>query len=79
MSRRHAQILVTGPQVIVEDLGSKNGTVVGETRIEAPTELSSGDRLRIGPFTFTVRISGTGTTTETQNWPPEDDENEREG
>jgi pSer/pThr/pTyr-binding forkhead associated (FHA) protein len=66
VSRRHAKILVTGSQVIIEDLGSKNGTLVGETRIEAPAVLSSGDQLRIGPFTLIVRMSGTGGATETE-------------
>jgi DNA-binding winged helix-turn-helix (wHTH) protein len=67
VSRCHAKILVTGSRVIIEDLGSKNGTIVGKTRIDAPAVLSSGDQVRIGPFTLTVRLSGTGSATESES------------
>jgi len=71
VSRRHAQILVMGTHVVIEDLGSKNGTLIGEKRLDAPAELSDGVQLRIGPFTLTVRIDATGGATETENWVPE--------
>jgi DNA-binding winged helix-turn-helix (wHTH) protein len=67
VSRRHAKILVAGSRVIIEDLGSKNGTLVGKTRIDAAAVLTGGDQLRIGPFTLTVRIGGLGGATETEN------------
>ena len=37
VSRRHARIVVTGAEVAVEDLGSKNGTFVGDRRVDGPT------------------------------------------
>lgn len=71
VSRHHAQILVSGTHVTVEDLGSKNGTLVGGTRIDAPRELPDGAELRIGPFTLTLRIDVTSGVTETENWIPD--------
>lgn len=67
VSRRHAQILVNGTHVTIEDLGSKNGTLVDEARIDAPAELSDCAQLRIGPFTLTLRIDASGGATETEN------------
>jgi len=48
ISRRHARIIVDGDAAVVEDLGSKNGTFVGDTRIETPTPLVHRDQLRLG-------------------------------
>lgn len=52
VSRRHARILVDGGQVLLEDLGSKNGTFVRKERIAAPTPLADGDMFWLG----TVRV-----------------------
>ena len=56
VSRRHARILVSETGATVEDLGSKNGTFLGETRVHAPTALGDGDTLRIGSVPVTVRV-----------------------
>jgi len=48
VSRHHARILVRGDQVLVEDLGSKNGTFLSGARVERPTPLKDGDALQIG-------------------------------
>src|SRR5262245_47363008 len=65
VSRHHAQFDVDGMHITVTDLGSKNGTYVGATRISQPTSLNSGDEIRIGPYTLIVRRS-TGALTETE-------------
>jgi DNA-binding winged helix-turn-helix (wHTH) protein len=57
ISRRHARIVVAGARATVEDLGSKNGTFVGDRRISAPHELRDGDELRIGDFTLTFHAA----------------------
>lgn len=54
ISRRHARIVVSDG-AWVEDLGSKNGTWVGETKIEGPTPLADGDAIRLGSVQFTFR------------------------
>jgi uncharacterized membrane protein YdfJ with MMPL/SSD domain len=48
LSRRHAQISKVDGRVVVEDLGSTNGTFVNGNRISAPTVLNPGDSLYLG-------------------------------
>ncbi|HEX6739786.1 MAG TPA: FHA domain-containing protein, partial [Vicinamibacteria bacterium] len=48
VSRRHARIVVRGDEASLEDLGSKNGTFVGEQRLEAPRLLADGDVISLG-------------------------------
>ena len=48
ISRRHAIVRKSDGGIQVEDLESTNGTFVNEQRISAPTELSTGDILRVG-------------------------------
>lgn len=47
-SRHHARIDVTGETVVLEDLGSSNGTLVNGLRVTAPLTLSIGDQIEIG-------------------------------
>jgi len=56
VSRRHARITVDGDAAVVEDLGSKNGTFVGDVRITGPTPLNHGDQLRLGQLAALLRI-----------------------
>jgi pSer/pThr/pTyr-binding forkhead associated (FHA) protein len=55
VSRRHAIIRITGREATVEDLGSRNGTFVGERRIENVSALENGDAIRIGSVVLTFR------------------------
>ncbi|HKP59964.1 MAG TPA: FHA domain-containing protein [Polyangiales bacterium] len=48
VSRRHAELRACGDQLIVEDLGSRNGTFVNGQRIEQPVTLRPGDDLVFG-------------------------------
>lgn len=48
VSRRHAAIRVAGGAVVIEDLGSRNGTFVNEARIDSAQKLRPGDQIRIG-------------------------------
>ncbi|MCC7359818.1 MAG: FHA domain-containing protein [Anaerolineales bacterium] len=48
VSRRHAQINLSGSGLVIEDLGSSNGTYVNGERITAPRALQAGDRLSLG-------------------------------
>jgi pSer/pThr/pTyr-binding forkhead associated (FHA) protein len=54
ISRRHAQLSPAPGGVLVEDLGSMNGTFVEERRIEGPTLVPPGGRVRIGETTLEV-------------------------
>jgi pSer/pThr/pTyr-binding forkhead associated (FHA) protein len=48
VSRRHAHVTPDGPGVVVEDLGSRNGTFVNGEPIPGPVRLEPGDQLQLG-------------------------------
>jgi pSer/pThr/pTyr-binding forkhead associated (FHA) protein len=50
VSRRHADIDLSGGTVTLRDLGSLNGTYVNRRRIEHDEVLESGDEIQIGKF-----------------------------
>ena len=52
ISRRHARLRYRTESVVLEDMGSTNGTYVNDTRIEDPTVLRSGDRFQVGGVHF---------------------------
>jgi DNA-binding winged helix-turn-helix (wHTH) protein len=56
VSRRHARIIVSGGQATLEDLGSKNGTFLKESRLESSTPLSDRDEIRLGVVRFKLRV-----------------------
>ncbi len=53
VSRRHAQLTYDGRDVILEDLGSTNGTLVNGERI-GRVRLEEGDRILVGETVFTI-------------------------
>lgn len=67
VSRRHARIMIDADGVSLEDLGSKNGTTVGETRIGSSVALRNGDRIVFGSVVTVYRTSGEGMSTETHS------------
>ena len=56
VSRQHCVITVTDSQVMIKDLGSRNGTYVNGARIEGELGLKAGDHLKIGPVELEVAI-----------------------
>ncbi len=52
-SSKHAQLTRQGGVVVVEDLGSTNGTYLNEELLSGPQPLHVGDRVRIGDSEFT--------------------------
>lgn len=52
-SSRHAQITRQGRSVVIEDLGSTNGTYLNGEPLTGPQPLHDGDRIRIGDSEFT--------------------------
>src|SRR3954463_9954116 len=55
ISRVHARVYRDASgQLMVEDLGSTNGTFVNGNRISSPTPLRPGDQLRVGQTTLGV-------------------------
>ncbi|MCK5801839.1 MAG: GAF domain-containing protein [Lentisphaeria bacterium] len=49
MSRRHFRVYACDGHYLVEDLGSRNGTLVND-KLENRLKLSNGDRVRVGSF-----------------------------
>jgi pSer/pThr/pTyr-binding forkhead associated (FHA) protein len=52
-SSRHAKLTRQGGIVVLEDLGSTNGTYLNEEILAGPQPLHAGDRVRIGDSEFT--------------------------
>jgi pSer/pThr/pTyr-binding forkhead associated (FHA) protein len=55
VSRRHARLTVTGSDVTVEDIGSRNGTYVNGQVIHGPRVLAPGDQVRLGLTVLELR------------------------
>jgi hypothetical protein len=55
-SSSHARIYEQGNTVVVEDLGSTNGTYLNEELLQTPRPLHPGDRVRIGDSEFAFEV-----------------------
>ncbi|HEX9147517.1 MAG TPA: FHA domain-containing protein [Thermoanaerobaculia bacterium] len=66
VSRHHARVVVTDGAAHLEDLGSKNGTLVNGERISSPRQLSNGDRIKVGAASLVYRCSRRLGTTEAE-------------
>lgn len=63
VSRRHARIVIDEEGAVLEDLGSKNGTLLRGERVGSPVRLVDEDLITIGPASMTFRIlDQTGST-----------------
>ena len=52
-SSRHARLVRQAGAVVLEDMGSTNGTYLNEELLSGPQPLHPGDRVRIGDSEFT--------------------------
>lgn len=52
-SSRHARLIRQGAVIVIEDMGSTNGTYLNEELLSGPQPLHPGDRVRIGDSEFT--------------------------
>jgi len=57
VSRKHCAIMRDGTKVSIKDLGSRNGTLVNDKKIDGEVELSSGDEVTVGPLRFLLTIT----------------------
>ncbi|WP_228556831.1 FHA domain-containing protein [Myxococcus sp. AB025B] len=60
ISRRHAQVIRTGDQFLLKDLGSQNGTFLNRVRVTGEVEVMSGDEITLG--NALLRLRGPGGT-----------------
>jgi ABC-2 type transport system ATP-binding protein len=56
ISRRHASFSPAGAGLVVQDLGSSNGTIVNGHRLEYAVTLGTGDQVQLGQTMVTVRL-----------------------
>ncbi len=56
LSRRHSRLFRAGGTLLVEDLGSRNGTFVNGQPVLTTTPLQAGDVVRISASTLTVHL-----------------------
>jgi DNA-binding winged helix-turn-helix (wHTH) protein len=71
VSRRHARIrTVRGDDgVLLQDLGSKNGTLVQNAPIEGQVRLTDGAVIQVGSVSLTLRVWSEGSSRETERIP----------
>jgi pSer/pThr/pTyr-binding forkhead associated (FHA) protein len=65
VSRRHARILVVLDEAFLEDLESKNGTMIDDNDVIGRVKLRDGDRIQVGPVLIVYHVSASGISTET--------------
>lgn len=65
VSRRHARIVISDTSILIEDLDSKNGTFVGDTRVTSPVALDPGAVLSFGAVQAVFHSDRTDSSTET--------------
>ncbi len=65
VSRRHARIVVSSNEAMVEDLGSKNGTFLRDGQIAGAVRLTDLDELQVGSARLLVRILTADVKTQT--------------
>jgi pSer/pThr/pTyr-binding forkhead associated (FHA) protein len=58
VSRRHCAFFQRGPEVCVQDLGSRNGTWLNGEPVTAARPIQDGDRLQLAHYPFLVRLDG---------------------
>jgi pSer/pThr/pTyr-binding forkhead associated (FHA) protein len=56
VSRQHATIKLEEDQFRIYDLGSSNGTFVGEQRVREPVTIEDGAMVRFGKVAFIFKI-----------------------
>jgi len=66
VSRRHARIVIASGRATIDDLGSKNGTSVGDQRVEGSRTLVDGDIIGIGSVKLTFKIIQTPRSTKSE-------------
>jgi pSer/pThr/pTyr-binding forkhead associated (FHA) protein len=70
VSRLHVRLTPRDGEVTVEDLGSRNGTFVNGTRVEAPASAGPGDSVLVGGTTLVVGIAPAEAAASASEAPP---------
>ncbi len=70
LSRNHSRIFLKGDRLMIEDLGSRNGTLVNGQAVHAPRSLAAGDVVKISGSVISVREAGALAPTPMSAAPP---------
>ena len=54
-SQVHARLFLRGESVLIEDMGSTNGTYLNGQKVTSPTEVFRGDKVKIGKTVLEMR------------------------
>ena len=65
VSRRHARVVVSPEGATLEDLGSKNGTLLRNAPVAGVVHLADLDEIQVGSVRMTLRIMHTVSSTQT--------------
>jgi DNA-binding winged helix-turn-helix (wHTH) protein len=65
VSRRHASITIAAGRATIADLGSKNGTFVGEQQVHGARLLADGDIIAVGSVKLALKVRSAPGSTET--------------
>lgn len=57
ISRRHSRIVISGLDATIEDLGSRNGTSLGDQPVVRSTALRDADEIQVGGATLIFHVS----------------------
>lgn len=69
VSRQHCEVFEANGLLMVRDLGSRNGTFVGETRIaDEAMPVKPGDLITVGPVTFRAVYRTSAERSKTGEW-----------
>jgi len=56
ISKQHCALTVRDAKVFIRDCGSTNGTFINGEQVAGEREVKTGDRLKVGPLEFDLRI-----------------------
>jgi len=56
ISKQHCALTVRDAKAFIRDCGSTNGTFINGDQVAGEREVKSGDRLKVGPLEFDLRI-----------------------
>ncbi|MGL6076232.1 MAG: FHA domain-containing protein [Fimbriiglobus sp.] len=56
ISKKHCAVFIRDNKAFVKDMGSTNGTFVNDELVTGDREVIGGERLRVGPLDFTLRV-----------------------
>ena len=65
VSKQHCGIFVRGDKVVLKDYGSTNGTCINGEQVAGEREIGDGDKLKIGPLEFMIRVEMTASQSST--------------